>query len=144
MAELRRALGLAWVKDVSAVDSSGIEVATAHRPDANVRTRGLTDAQIRAVIGDLGSYWPTLLNAGVQVDVVGGVATLRGTVPTVSDSRAAEEMARSAVDFPARDEPAKARPLLPSSTQVNMSFLATSSIVVESRYPFRLAIGCLV
>jgi osmotically-inducible protein OsmY len=97
-AELRQAVSLAWVKGVSAVDSSGLVITLAPRPNSNVRTRGLTDAQILATVKDLRPYWPNLANASFSVDVVNGTASLRGTVASLADSWSAEQMVRSVVN----------------------------------------------
>jgi osmotically-inducible protein OsmY len=96
-AEAQRAITLAWVKGVTAVDAAAITVDTATRPNPNVRRRWPSDAQIAGTIQDLTHYWPDVPMASVTVAVLDGVVTLRGNVATLRESGAAEAMARGAV-----------------------------------------------
>ncbi len=100
-AESRRANALSWVKGVSRVDGSRLVVDELDRPNPNVRIRGLTDQEIRATLLELRGYWPSLAAARVEMSVLQGVVTLRGSVPTLAESRAFEALARSTVSVTA-------------------------------------------
>jgi osmotically-inducible protein OsmY len=96
-AERRRVIAHAWVKSVVAVDAKGLVVDAERRPDKDVRLRFPTDAEISVTLGELTAFWPSLASANLSMTVVGGVVTLRGTVQTLAEKQAAEDMARSAV-----------------------------------------------
>lgn len=93
----RRALALAAVKGVTEVDARALVVDPASRPDADVRSELPNDLEISRTIQDLNAYWPTLQANNLTTTVVAGIVTLRGTVQTIAEKRAAESLARSAV-----------------------------------------------
>jgi osmotically-inducible protein OsmY len=95
-AERRRVIAHAWVKSVVAVDSEDVVVDIAKRPDNDVRLRFPTDAEISVALQDLRPFWPSIAAANLSMSVVAGVVTLRGTVQTLAEKRAAEDMVRSA------------------------------------------------
>jgi osmotically-inducible protein OsmY len=95
--ERRRAITLAWVKGVTAVDATGLLVSSTHRPAPNVRLRFPTDSEILTTIQDLARYWPSVTMSALSVSVASGVATVRGNVATLAEKRAVELMMRSAV-----------------------------------------------
>jgi osmotically-inducible protein OsmY len=96
-AERRRAIGLAWVKGVTAVDAKGLVIDTTRRPAPNVRVRFPSDSEVSATIRELARFWPSVTIAALAITVVAGVVTVRGNVATVAQQRAAETMVRSAV-----------------------------------------------
>lgn len=97
VAERRRLISLAWVKGVRSVDGAALAVDEADRPNPNARTRGLTDQEIRATIDSLRTRWPSVGSVEVELSVLQGVVTLRGSVPTQLESRAFEALAKSVV-----------------------------------------------
>jgi osmotically-inducible protein OsmY len=96
-AERRRVIAHAWVKGVVAVEAQELVVDVVKRPDNDVRSTFPTDAEISVALRDLTPFWPTLSASSFSTTVVGGVVTLRGTVQTLAEKRAAEHMARSVV-----------------------------------------------
>ena len=96
-AERRRAIALAWVKDVTAVDANALVVDADKRPAPNVRVRFPTDSEISATIQDLARYWPSVPISALTITVVAGFVTARGNVATFAEKRAVERMVRSAV-----------------------------------------------
>ena len=96
-AERRRAIELAWVKSVVAVDATELVADSLNRPDDDVRLRFPTDAEMSLALGDLKPFWPSIAASTVSTTVASGVVTLRGTVQTLTEKQAAEDMARSAV-----------------------------------------------
>ena len=115
-AEARRAVSSAWVKGVIAVDADGLVTDAASRPDADVRTSWPTDDEISAAISALAPYWPKVPIASLSITVLDGTVTLRGSVPTLTDSLAAAQMVMGAVGVaqidnqlqgPWRKEPAR-------------------------------------
>jgi osmotically-inducible protein OsmY len=95
--ERRRAIAHAWVKSVVAVDARHVVVDVVKRPDSDVRMRFPTDAEIAAVLQELRPFWPSIATSNLSISVVAGVVTLRGTVQTLAEKQAAEDMVRSAV-----------------------------------------------
>jgi osmotically-inducible protein OsmY len=96
-AERRRAIALAWVKGVEAVDAKALVVDTAKRPAPNVRLRFPTDSEISATIQELARYWPSVTISALTLTVVAGVVVVRGNVATFAEKRAVERLVRSAV-----------------------------------------------
>jgi osmotically-inducible protein OsmY len=96
-AERRRAIALAWVKGVTAVDAEALMVDATKRPSPNVRLRFPTDSEILATIHELGRHWPSVPISALSFAVAGGVVTVRGNVATLAEKRATETMVRSAV-----------------------------------------------
>ena len=96
-AERRRAIALAWVKGVTAVDAEAVVVDTIKRPSPNVRLKFPTDSEISATIHELARYWPSVPITALTITVAAGVVTARGNVGTFADKRALEMMVRSAV-----------------------------------------------
>lgn len=96
-AEWRRACALAFVRGVTKVDCAQLVVDAVSRPNANIRARWPTDAEIAAAFKDIAAYWPSVSVANVNVAVSAGEVTLTGAAPTLSDSLAAEGMARCLV-----------------------------------------------
>lgn len=96
-AERRRAIELAWVKSVVAVDATELVVDALQRPDNDVRLRFPTDAEVSLALSDLKPFWPSIAASTVSTTVASGVVTLRGTVQTLAEKQAAEDMVRSAV-----------------------------------------------
>lgn len=96
-AERQRAIALAWVKGVTAVDANALVVVADKRPAPNVRVRFPTDSEISATIQDLASYWPSVSISALIITVGAGVVTVRGNVATFAEKRAVERMVRSAV-----------------------------------------------
>jgi osmotically-inducible protein OsmY len=96
-AERRRAIALAWVKGVTAVDAKALVVDADNRPAPNVRVRFPTDSEISATIQDLAGYWPSVPISALTITVVAGVVTARGNVATFGEKRAVERLVRSAV-----------------------------------------------
>jgi osmotically-inducible protein OsmY len=96
-AERRRAITLAWVKGVTAVDAEALVVDTTKRPWPNVRLRFPTDSEIFATIHELGRHWPSVPISALRLAVAGGVVTVRGNVATLAETRTVETMVRSAV-----------------------------------------------
>lgn len=96
-AERRRIIAHAWVKGVVAVDAKSVVVDVSKRPDSDVRLRFPTDAEISIALQDLTPFWPSVATSNLGMSVVAGVVTLRGTVQTLAEKRAAEDLARSAV-----------------------------------------------
>jgi osmotically-inducible protein OsmY len=88
---------LAWVKGVIAVDADRLVTDVSSRPDADVRTSWPTDDEISAAISALAPYWPRVPIASLSITVLDGTVTLRGSVPTLTDSFAAQQMAMGAV-----------------------------------------------
>ena len=97
VAERRRVIAHAWVKGVVAVDANDVRVDVVNRPDPDVRLRFPTDAEISLALQDLRPSWPSLSASNLSTSVVAGVVTLRGTVQTLAEKRAAEAWVRSAV-----------------------------------------------
>lgn len=96
-AERRRVIEHAWVKGVVAVDAKEIVVDALKRPDNDVRLRFPTDAEVSLALSDLKPFWPSIAASPVITTVASGVVTLRGTVQTLAEKEAAEDMVRSAV-----------------------------------------------
>jgi osmotically-inducible protein OsmY len=96
-AQRKRAIALAWVKGVSAVDASALRIDVALRGNPNLRDAAPTDPEISAAIRDLTPYWPSIVAYTLRTSVVGGVVSIHGTVQTLAEKDAAEAMARSAV-----------------------------------------------
>lgn len=96
-AQRRRAIKLAWVRGVKAVDSRALDLDDSGRADRNVRDSLPTDQEISTAIRDLAAYWPPVAAAATSTAVAAGVVTLRGTVKTVAEKRSLEAMAASAV-----------------------------------------------
>jgi osmotically-inducible protein OsmY len=96
-AERRRAIDLAWVKGVTAVDANALEIDIIERPAPNVRLRFPTDSEILATIQDLARHWPAVPISALNFSVAAGVATVRGNVATLAEKLAVEAMVRSAV-----------------------------------------------
>jgi osmotically-inducible protein OsmY len=94
--ERRQAVVASRVRGVSAVDARALVVDATHRPDPNLRVSFPSDAEISTTIQDLASHWPAAAT-NVSTTVVAGVVTFNGTVPNLTDSRALEARARSAV-----------------------------------------------
>jgi osmotically-inducible protein OsmY len=118
-AEARRAASSAWVKGVIAVDTDRLVTDVSSRPDVYVRASWPDDNEISAVISELAQYWPSVPIASLSINVLDGTVTLRGSVPTLSDSVAAQRMAMGAVGVvridnqlrgPWRKEPASTPP----------------------------------
>lgn len=95
--ELRRVIAHAWVKGVISVAAQDVVVDAVKRPDRDLRLQFPTDAEIAVALGELTPFWPSVGAAKVSTSVAAGIVTLRGTVQTLAEKRAAEEMARSAV-----------------------------------------------
>lgn len=95
-AEKRRAERRAWVKGVKGVDASSVKVEWwAKRQDLLRNKLGKhTDAEITKAIRDAAALDPRVQSAGLEVDVEGGVAHLRGHVESVQAKSAAESLAR--------------------------------------------------
>lgn len=96
-AERRRAIALAWVKGVVAVEAKELVVDALNRPDNDVRLRFPTDAEMALALRDLKPFWPSIAAAPVNMTAASGVVTLRGTVQTLAEKQAAEDLVRSAV-----------------------------------------------
>jgi osmotically-inducible protein OsmY len=96
-AQRKRAVALAWVKGVSAVDASALRIDAALRANPNLRDAAPTDQEISTALQDLTPYWPSIVASTLRTSVVGGVVSIRGTVQTLAERDAAEAMARSAV-----------------------------------------------
>jgi osmotically-inducible protein OsmY len=96
-AERRRVIAHAWVKGVVAVDAKDVRIDVVNRPDPDVRLRFPTDAEISSALHDLRPSWPSLSGSNLTMSVLAGVVTLRGTVQTLAEKRAAEDLVRSAV-----------------------------------------------
>jgi osmotically-inducible protein OsmY len=95
-AEKRMAETLAWVTGVNGVDSSGLEVEEwARNPDMRARPAEVTDATIENAVRDALLYDPRVNSANVEVDVNGGIVTLRGVVDNLSARRSAAETTRN-------------------------------------------------
>lgn len=95
-AEARRASSLAWVKGVTAVDASKLQLVSP-RPDDNLRAQWPSDAEMTATATELARFWPNVVMSNVSVTVLDATATLRGTVQTQRESLAVAEMARAVV-----------------------------------------------
>jgi osmotically-inducible protein OsmY len=95
-AEALRAARLARVKGVESVDGRRLGIASP-RPDADVRDRWPSDSEIAAVVPELARYWPSVSTTGLNISILDGNATLRGSARSLAESRAAAEMARSLV-----------------------------------------------
>jgi len=95
-AEVLRAVHLARVKGVESVDARMLAIASP-RPDADVREGWPTDSEIAAVVPDLARYWPSVSIASINIAILDGNATLRGSARSLAESRATAEMARSMV-----------------------------------------------
>jgi osmotically-inducible protein OsmY len=95
-AEKRRAERQAWVRGVKSVDASAVKVEWwAKRQDLLRNKLGKhTDAEIAKAIRDAAALDPRVQTAGLEVDVAGGVAHLRGNVASVQAKSAAESLAR--------------------------------------------------
>ncbi|HVY25739.1 MAG TPA: BON domain-containing protein [Polyangiaceae bacterium] len=96
-AEAARARSLASVKGVSTVDAGRLVVDSTNRPNRNVRSRWPRDDEISAAIEELARESPGVPMTAVTVAVLDGVVTLRGSVPTLGDAAAAQQLVRSAV-----------------------------------------------
>lgn len=94
-AERSRAVALAWVKGVKSVDARALAVDTANRPDPNVRLSFPSDPEISATIKDLAQASGSSPSTTWSVAVAGGVVTITGTTPTLSEARATEALVRS-------------------------------------------------
>jgi len=98
-AELQRARTKAWVNGVQAVDASALEVAYWARDDKLRKDKYTpkTDSEVKTAIKDALSIDPRVLAENVNVDVLEGIVTLRGTVDNLASSRAAAQVARDTV-----------------------------------------------
>jgi len=96
LAEASRAVRLAWVKDVIAVDGTKLQVTSPH-PDPNVRARWPSESEMVTTAAELSRYWPDVPLANVSIAVLNGTATLRGTVETPRQSDAAAALVRALV-----------------------------------------------
>jgi osmotically-inducible protein OsmY len=96
-AQRRRAVTHGWVQGVSAVDASGLLVDRALEDDQSLRLSAPTDAEISSAIQDLARYWPSVALSSLSISVIGGITTLRGNVPTLTDRAAVVQLVRSAV-----------------------------------------------
>jgi osmotically-inducible protein OsmY len=96
-AQHRRAIALAWVKGVNAVDATALSIDAAKRANPSLRDAAPTDQEISTTIRDLASYWPAIDASNLRTSVVGGVVSIQGTVPTLAEKDAAEAMVRCAV-----------------------------------------------
>lgn len=94
--ERRRVIAHAWVKSVVAVDARKVVVDVVKRPDNDVRLTFPTDAEISVALQDLIPFWPSIAASNLSMSVVAGVVTVRGTVRTLAEKQAAEDMVRSA------------------------------------------------
>jgi osmotically-inducible protein OsmY len=94
-AQRSRAVALAWVKGVKGVDARALTVDTANRPDPNLRLSFPSDQEISATIKDLAQVSGSGPSATWSVSVTGGVVTITGTAPTLSEARATEALVRS-------------------------------------------------
>jgi osmotically-inducible protein OsmY len=95
--ERRRVIAHAWVKNVVAVDARQVVVDLAKRPDNDVRLRFPTDAEIAVALQDLRPFWPSVAASNPSMSVAAGVVTISGTVQTLAEKQAAEDLVRSAV-----------------------------------------------
>jgi osmotically-inducible protein OsmY len=95
--ERRRVVAHAWVKSVVAVDARAVVVNVLKRPDNDVRLSLPTDAEVSVALRDLLPLWPSIAASNLSMSVAAGVVTVRGTVQTLSEKRAVEDMVRSAV-----------------------------------------------
>lgn len=96
LAELRRAKTRAWVRGVREVDVSGV-VVDWEPDDEMVRTKTpvlASDDAIERAIRDAAAYDPRVASFELDVNSVGGVVTLSGTVDNVRAKRAAVDLAR--------------------------------------------------
>jgi osmotically-inducible protein OsmY len=96
-AQRKRAVALAWVKGVSAVDATALSIDPALRANPNLRDAAPKDQEISTTIRDLASYWPSIAASNLRTSVVGGVVSIEGTVQTLAAKNAVEAMVRSAV-----------------------------------------------
>lgn len=110
-AERTRASNDAWVDGVSAVDAKALFVTPFDRPDENLRTgKPPTDPQIRKAILDAAHYDARLRAFSITPSVADGAVTLRGTVDTLSERTAAEDLARNTVGVKIVKNELSARP----------------------------------
>jgi osmotically-inducible protein OsmY len=93
----KRAVALAWVQGVSAVDANALRIDAATHGSPNLRDGAPTDQEISTTIRDLTPYWPSIAASKLRTSVVGGVVSIHGTVQTLAEKDAVEAMARSAV-----------------------------------------------
>lgn len=96
-AQRKRAIALAWVKGVSAVNATALSIDAAKHSNPNLRDASPTDEEISSTIRDLTSYWPSVAASNLRTSVVGGVVSMQGTVRTLAEKDAVEVMARCAV-----------------------------------------------
>jgi osmotically-inducible protein OsmY len=95
--ERRRVIAHAWVKNVVAVNAEKVVVDVVKRPNNDVRLSLPTDAEMSAALQDLTPFWPSVTASNLSMSVVAGVVTVRGTVQTLAEKQAVEDMVRSAV-----------------------------------------------
>jgi osmotically-inducible protein OsmY len=96
-AERSRAIALAWVKGVKGVDARTLAIDTANRPDPNVRRSFPSDQELSATIKDLAQRLGSGPSTSWNASVTGGVVTITGTTPTLSEARSIEALVRSVV-----------------------------------------------
>ncbi|HTQ02556.1 MAG TPA: BON domain-containing protein [Polyangiaceae bacterium] len=97
--ERRRAEREAWVRGVTKVDASKVNIEWWAKQDDLLREKPLkyTDNQIAKAIRDAAALDPRVESAGLTVDVAKGIATLGGTVGSVQAKNAAESLAHNTV-----------------------------------------------
>lgn len=96
-AEAERAFELAWVKNVTSVDTTDLRLDSSRRPNPNVRAGWPSDSEISATIPELARHWPSVPMASLKFAVLDRAVTLRGTVPTRSESLLAAQAVRTIV-----------------------------------------------
>jgi osmotically-inducible protein OsmY len=96
-AEKRRAESIAWTVGTKTVDSEALQVDPTMLEDRQARapTKTSTDQQIAAAVSRSLDLDPTITENTFDVTVSAGIATLRGTVESLGDKRAAIHRALS-------------------------------------------------